>query len=383
MVPDKKSIRIGASRSITGPGAIFETAAFGPIYKMWIDEVNAGGGIYVKEYGKKLPLEPIIYDDKTDLSIMAKNLEKLITEDKVDLLLPPTGTAALYAAAPIFNKYKYVLMGAEGGSAKIMEIIKDLPYFFSLLNFSSHNQSPVLAEELAKLGVKKVGIIYISDLHGVEYSGATTPELQKRGIEVVSSQSVPIGAKDVSQILKEMKKANVDAFLSFTYPDESFLAVKQSMEIGFNPKAFLIGPGGNFGIFPQIFGPAAQGVMSFGAWNTKTNAGHKEFADKLIARYGIQVIDWWGDNLYWAGLQYLQKAIEKAGTLNQEKLREIFATEKIDTILGPTWFDQNHLLAVECHSGEVGQWQSGVFEVIGPEEKGTAKIIYPKPAWPK
>ena len=57
--------------------------------------------------------------------------------------------------------------------------------------------------------------------------------------------------------------------------------------------------------------------------------------------------------------------------------------QAVNTILGPTWFDQNHLLAVECHSGEVGQWQNGVFEVIGPKDKATAAPLYPKPAWPK
>ena len=110
---------------------------------------------------------------------------------------------------------------------------------------------------------------------------------------------------------------------------------------------------------------------------------HKELADKLIKLYGEPAVDWWGHNLYYAGLQFWQQAVEKAGTLDQEKIREIMATEKFDTILGPTWFDENHLLAVECHAGEVGQWQSGVFEVIGPDDKATAAPLYPKPMWPQ
>ena len=40
-------------------------------------------------------------------------------------------------------------------------------------------------------------------------------------------------------------------------------------------------------------------------------------------------------------------------------------------------------MAVECHPGQIGQWQKGVFEVIGPKDKATAEFIYPKPAWPK
>jgi branched-chain amino acid transport system substrate-binding protein len=379
----RDKIVIGATRSLSGPLAVVESAAFGPIFKMWVDEVNADGGIYIKEYDRKLPIETIIYDDKSDIGTMTRLMEKLIVEDKVDFIFPSDSTAMLFAAAPVANKYGYILMGMEGGATKIKEIITGLPYFFSTLNFSDHNQVPVLADAMAGLGVKSAAIVFIADLHGVEYSGVAVPQLALKGINVVMTKSVPPGIKDMSPILKDAKAANVDAFLCFAYPDENILATKQSMELGFNPKLFLTGPGANFGFYAQIFGPAANGVMAFGAWNAKSSAGHKELAEKLTALYGEQAIDWWGHNLYYAGLQFWRQAVEKAGTLDQAKIRQIMETEKFDTILGPTWFDENHLLAVECHTGEVGQWQNGVFEVIGPKDKATAQPIYPKPAWPR
>ncbi len=379
----KDKIVIGAARSLSGPLAVVEKAAFGPIFKMWVDEVNADGGIYIKEHDKKLKIETLIYDDKSDLGTMTRLIEKLIIEDKVDFLFPPTSTAQLFAAAPIANKYQYILMGAEGGATKLKEIITGLPYFFSTLNFSDHNQVPVLADIMVDLGVKTAAIVFIADLHGVEYSGVAVPQLALKGINVVMTKSIPPGIKDMSPIIKDAKAADVDAFLCFAYPDENILATKQSMELGFNPRLFLTGPGANFGFYPQIFGPAADGVMAFGAWNAKSSPGHKELADKLTRLYGAPAIDWWGHNLYYASLQFWKQAVEKAGTLNQAKIREIMESEKFETILGPTWFDKNHLLAVECHTGEVGQWQDGVFEVIGPKEKATAQPIYPKPAWPK
>jgi branched-chain amino acid transport system substrate-binding protein len=380
---EKDKIVIGAARSLSGPLAVVEGAAFGPIFKMWVDEVNADGGIFVKEYNKKLPIETRIYDDKSDIGTMTRLLEKLIVEDKVDFVFPSDSTAMLFAAAPIANKYGYILMGMEGGATKIKEIISGLPYFFAVLSFSDHNQVPVLADLLEDWGVKSAAIAFIADLHGVEYSGVAVPELALKGIDIVMTKSVPPGIKDMSPLLKEAKAANVDAFLIFAYPDENILATKQSMELGFNPKVFLTGPGANFGFFPQIFGPAAEGIMSWGAWNRKSSPEHKELADKLAATYGEPIIDWWGHNLYWAGLQFWKQAVEKAGTLDQAKIRDIMETEKFDTILGPTWFDENHLLAVECHTGEVGQWQNGVFEVIGPPDKATADPIFPKPPWPQ
>ena len=86
-----------------------------PNYKMWVEEVNAKGGIYVKEYGKKLPVELIIYDDKSDVGTMVKLVEKLILQDKVDLLLPPWGTAMHFAIAPVATKYGYPVIGPTEG----------------------------------------------------------------------------------------------------------------------------------------------------------------------------------------------------------------------------------------------------------------------------
>jgi hypothetical protein len=88
-------------------------------------------------------------------------------------------------------------------------------------------------------------------------------------------------------------------------------------------------------------------------------------------------------------VQCFEKSIEKAGTLDNTKVRDVMASEHFDTILGDTWFDMTAdgkgggLLAKECHPGQVGQWQSGIYEVIGPADKATTDhVIYPKPAWP-
>ena len=68
----KDKIVIGMSTSLTGPLAIIRSAGFQPIYEMWVDEVNKAGGIYVKEYNKKLPIELKIYDDKSDVGTMTR-----------------------------------------------------------------------------------------------------------------------------------------------------------------------------------------------------------------------------------------------------------------------------------------------------------------------
>lgn len=377
--PAKDKIVIGQAISLSGPLAGAVQIAGGPIYELWVEEVNKKGGIYVKEFGKKLPVELKRYDDKSDIGTMTNLLEKLILEDKVDFVFPPWGTAWLFAAAPVANKYKYILIGGPGGALKLKEL--NLPYFFQVLNFSE-TQAPTLANIFSEVGVKSVAIIYRGDLHGVEYGSAMIPYFKQKKIEVKMNKSYPPEIKDMSPLLKEAKSLNVDAFFAASYPEEGMLLTSQSIELAINFNAFFItvlpfSPNlyrDNFGV------KVVEGVMGGGAWNAKTSPGAKELVDKFVARFKVEP-DYWGGLYYWSSLQHFQQAIEKAGTLDQKKIRDIMAHEKFETALGPFWYDKNRYFV--NHPGEIGQWQKGIFEVIDPGPRRTAKPLYPKPPWPK
>jgi branched-chain amino acid transport system substrate-binding protein len=386
--PTKDEIIIGGARPLEGANAIYEQTAFGPVYRMWIDEVNDRGGIYVEEYGKQLPIaEPIIYNDTSDLGTMTRLVEKLMVEDQVDFVLPPASTSFLFAAAPLFNKYEYILLGAEGGATTITELLPTLPYFFGVLNYSDRNQIPVFADILEELGATSAAILYLQDLHGIEYSGVAVTELGAKGIDIAMIKSIPFDLQDSTTLLQEAQALDVDALCLFCYPPAVFGIVGQAAELGINFNAVLMGPGGCFNMFKDQFGPVADGVMFEGAWNCQSHAGTAEFCDKFIPLYGEGIVDWWGHLPYYGGLQFLEQAIEAAGTLDQSVIRDVMATETFDTVMGPTWFDTfgeggGGLLAVECYAGQIGQWQDGVPEVIDPGENRTADPVYPKPDWP-
>ena len=388
--PTKDTIIIGGARPLTGQGAVYEETAFGPIYKMWIDKINADGGLYIEEYGKKLPIEykEYIYDDTSDVSVTLRLLEKLMTVDKVDFVLPPAGTNFLFAAAPIFNKYGYILLGAEGGATSLENQLPGLPYFFGVLSYSNRNQIPVFADICQEVGIESVAIIFLQDLHGIEYNGTANKEFNEAGIEIKMSKSVPIEVDDVSLLLLEAQDLEVDALCIFAYPAQVFLTIGTAMGMGINFDAILTGVGGCFNAFPlAVFSPEiVEGVMFEGAWNTKSSPEAAAFYEQFSAIYPEAIADWWGHTLYWGALEFFEQAIVEAGTLDQSVIREVMATHTFDTVLGPTWFDQfgdgGCLLAVECHLGEIGQWQNGYPEVIDPGENRTADPIYPKPDWP-
>jgi branched-chain amino acid transport system substrate-binding protein len=386
--PEKDKIVIGAARPLSGPLNQIGDYAMGPIMEMWAEAVNANGGLNVG--GKKLPVELKIYDDTSDLGTSQRLVEKLILEDKVDFLFPNCSTAFLYASAPLANKYKYVYLGAEGGCTTLTAMLPELPYVFGVLNYSDYYQIPVLADIFKQKNVKNVAIIYINDLHGVEYYHTSLSEFLKAGINIVMAEAVPPYTEDVELVLKAARDSGADALCAYVYPPTTMAVVGQAMAIGYSPKAMVLGPGVNFQFFVDIFGPdILEGLIGFGAYNKKSSPELADFIDKFIAKFGLGKMDWWGGAFYYAALECFGQAIEKAGTLDNTKVRDVMAKEHFQTILGDTWFDMTAdgegggLLSKDCHPGEVGQWQNGTYEVIGPENRMTTnKIIYPKPAWP-
>lgn len=380
-------IVIGASRDITGPMAAFQSFGFAAVYKMWAKEVNAAGGIDVG--GKKLNVRIIEYDDASDPAAVTRNIEKLVTQDKVDFLFGPTGTASLFAAAPIANKYKTIMICGEGGATTLEPKLPDMPYIFSVLNYSNHFQIPMFVDIAVAAGAKTAYICYMADLHGAEYNLTAQSEFTLKGITLLGSASIPPTITDLNPIIQEAKALKPDIFCMFAYPPNNVLFMQTAMALDFSPKAVLIGPGCNFEFFNLTFGAALEGVMGEGAWNRKSSPEANAFADKLLAAVELPNMDWWGAIVYYSSLQFFKQAIEKAGTLDNAKVREVMSKEKFKTVIGPMWWDCANggkgggLLPQACYAGQIGQWQSGIFQVIDIGSKRTADPIYPKPAWPK
>jgi len=375
----KDKIRIGTAISLSGPYSAGAGMTQIPNYKMWVEEVNAKGGIYVKEYGKKLPMELIIYDDKSNIGTAVKLIEKLALVDKVDLILPPWGTAMHFAIAPVANKYGYPILGPTVSSEKLREIIHKIPYFFGMLNMP-REQAAALVELLKELGVKKVALIYVADAYGIEWKSKTAPALGVEGIDVPILKSYPLGAKDLSPLLKTIKAANVDALLCMSYPNDTFLITKQTKELGLNLKLFYLGVGVAFPIYKKMFGgpEAVEGIMGAGAWNPRVPyPGAKEYFDRHV-KFAKQEPDRWASAFTYASLQVLEQAIGMVGSLDRKKLRDAIATNTFQTVVGPVKFEEGFNVQ---SPGEIGQWQNGAFEVVATKEKRTAKPIFPKPKW--
>ena len=378
--PAKDKIVLGQAVSLSGPYTIGAAVTQLAPTDMWIKEVNDAGGIYVEEYGKKLPIEMIRYDDKGDTGTLVRLAEKLILEDKVDHLLGPYSTALWFAVAPVVNQYHYPVVAPTVDSLQLRDMWEEIPYEFVILN-QPKEKAAAMATLAQELGIKTMVTAHLQDLHGIEFSSGVVPVLAGSGVDVLLYKSFPLGSTDLSPMLKEMKAANPDGAFFFCYPDDVFLITAQSIEIGFNPKLFYCTIGVAFSPYREMFGAnVVEGMMGAGAWNPKVPyAGAKEFWDRMTAWSTPGGTDWYGNSFCYSANQVLQQAIEQTGSLDREVIREAMATLTFDTVIGPVQFVKQFNIQ---SPGEVGQWQNGEFEIVAAAEKRTAQPEYPKPAWP-
>jgi branched-chain amino acid transport system substrate-binding protein len=406
--PPRDYILIGWVHALTGPLAPQTTTLH--IYYRWIiEDYNSTGGLYVPEYGRKLPIRYIEYDDESDISKTITYTEKLITEDKVDLLFAPCSTAFCYAVMPLYEQYKIPVISLSFGSDIAGAKMKsgEWKYSFSVLGFpgESGNQTAQVFKYInSTLGnLKTVGIVYSADQHGVEYASAIASYLVYYGFNVTSQQSYPpytIGY-DFSPIVNNLQTSNPDVVIQCGYVECIFFAL-QCKIMGFCPKLYMHGPGMETPyLVHDIFGegPGGSGgagittvaflnaCMYYDGWPA-TSYSSGALKDWAIAHHNRsspyapypKMWPYPASATMYSALQCLFKAVEKVG-LDHDKIKDSLATDSFETLLGTTKLRPG--MSMQCElAGTLTQWCGGdMMDVIWPLSAASHSIIYPKPGW--
>jgi len=395
----KTEVVIGWSHPLTGPGAVPATAGVHHLYyKMIIDDYNAKGGLNVPGIGM-LPIRYIEYDDGYDPAQSLTNLEKLITEDKVDLLFAPWSTAFNVAALPLFETNHYPVVGLTVGSNQLSDLLKTGTYKYYFVTLGQPFED---AEELVELityinehhpdnPIGRVGFGYRSDEHGIEHSEAIRNGLTAAGIEVPVFESYTWYSPpaDWAPFITKFRDANVDAVIMCSY-DEAASFVRQCITQDYNPKLLVHGPALEtpfmvYDIFKFTYGEFAGLAYynGFPATTFNTPALQEWVLHHLnytAAHAFMPYLPFPASGVFYAGLECLFKAVEKYG-LDREKIRDALANEEFDTIVGKYKFRPGQSPQVENH-GTLTQWHGGkMMDVIWPRDQATAEVIYPKYPW--
>lgn len=375
------SITIGYAISKTGPYAGGASITTIPAYETWVKDVNAAGGIMVKSLGKKLPVKVIEYDDRSNSDEMIKAVERLVTQDKVDFVLPPWSTGFNLAVGPILNRAGYPHLAVTATTDRAPDLAKRWPNSFWLLGTSSEAASALVGVLIKLRNAGKIGdtiaMVSVADQFGIEVSTSAREAFKKNNFNLVYDKSYPIGTQDMQPIVSEAMRSNADTFAAFSYPPGTLAITEQARVLTYNPKLFYTAVGTAFPLFKQKFGADAEGVMGIGGVDPES-AAYKDYIARHKEAAGGREPDRWANPVTYMSLQMLQQAIERTGSLDRAAVIKELQDGTFDTILGKVKLKGN----LRVDAWQVGQWQGGEYYGIAPPDlPGARQPIVPKPAW--
>ena len=363
-------VRIGVALSQTGNLA--DSAA--PYFKgldLWREQANARGGLAGR------PIEFVVYDDRSDPATAARLYEKLITDDKVNLVMSSLGSATAATGSAVAEKHKVIMINGGGAAEAIQQ--RGFKYVFqTAARISSYADG--IVPMIDKYKIKSIALVSRDYAAARDISKAIKEQIKDKDVKIVMDEYFPAGTADFSSQIAKGQQLQPDLWIGLLYPSEAIETVRQFHSMSYMPK-FFIANGVSQDDFIKSAGKDAEYALGMSLFEPSLpSEGNKEFVKTYRDKYN-------SDPGYYSAFGFvagtvLEAAVKKAGSIDIEKVREVLTTLKLGTVMGRHEVDPNTYMQVGV-KGLVVQVQNGKREVVWPEEYKTAEPKLPIPAWDK
>jgi len=374
-------IRIGASLSLTGT-----YAALAPNlhrgYQLCVKHMNDKGGVL----GRKLEL--VLYDDGSDPATAVRLYEKLITQDKVDLVLGPFSSPITDAVANVTEKHRMPMMTI----ASTTSIFKKGRKFVFMVQPPAEVWFEGVIDLAAKKGLKTVAILNEDTIFTKAAAQGAMELAKKRGLQVVFTEAYPQGTTDLSAILRRLGALNPDVLAAATYFEDAVAITRQMKDLGVNPRMYGATVGVDLPKFYETLGRTADFVYGTTPWVPELVAlragglipiarqypGAREFVESYRREFPGADLSYHSAAGY-AMCQILVEATKRAGSPEGAKIRDRILKLDLDTVFGAFKVDQDGFQI--AHKMLLFQWQDGQKVIVWPEELAPGKPRFPPPPW--
>lgn len=371
----KDSIVIGGTVAQTGRLAS-DVKPWPELMRTWAEIINSEGGIMVQDEGKKLPVEFILYDDKSDPSTVVKFYDRLVTVDKVDILIGPYSSPLTFPATNIANKYAIPMVCAEATATAIYTrgfdwiVGVDQPAPYWSYNYFDMIDTKTDAETVALLGEDIT--LFTEIMEGADMLA------KERGLKVVYNERASKDIKDFTPVIAEMKQADPDIVFVGGFIPFNIAFLKQCKELNFNPKEFHFT---HHGIsFLEALGKDANYVTGESYWHPGMTLGDHEKFQKLLEQAGVDILEYpWAVPRYLA-METIRRGIASSPSLKPGDLIKSIKNLEFETITCVQKFDEN---GQGKNRPVVDQIMDGEYRFAWPEKEGypASKYKYPRPKW--
>ena len=371
-------ITFGAALSLTG-----KTSTEGRLvkegYDLYVHHINARGGFKVGNKNYRVAIK--YYDDQSDANTSAKLYERLITEDGIKLLLGPYSSGITFAASPVAEKYQVPMVAAHAAATAVYS--RGFKYLFATLTpVDQYTGNMIKMAAEAKPRAQRVALIHENALFPQAGIDAAERQAKAAGLDVVYKEAYATGTKDFAAMIEAVKARNPDVLIASGYTGDMIVLARQTAEQKLPLKMFGMTLGPTLPGFVESLGASAENLLEPVQWTSDLPWKDEIFgwtaADyaALCQKTYNHVCDYHPPQST-AALQVYQRAIEKAGSLDPQKVRDALAQTNMMTAYGPIRF--NDLGQNIAKGMSVVQIQQGKPVVVYPIEGAKAKFVYPMP----
>lgn len=367
-------IKIGASLPLTGdfsePGS---AAKLG--YELWVDQVNNAGGLLGRQ------VELTIYDNASDPDTAVADYERLITEDKVDLVVGPFSSRLVIPTSEVAAKYKYAFPEPAGGAPDVFN--RGLTNIFFCQPAPGADQAIPFADYILALPEdsrpKTFAVVSADDPFNLGVVEAAEKLLTDGGLTSVLKEVYPPDTKDFSAIAAKVADLNPDLILGGTIFEDSVAQIQAYQAAGYQPRGAFFTTGPSLPKeFSEALGDATEGIFSAISWfEDSTIETNPEFVKAFHDKNGPDPIAEDSANAYTVG-QVLQQAIENTQSIDNAKLIDEMHKATFTTVVGPLKFDD---VGKPQGSFMILQWQGGKYVIVYPDFAKQSDPVWPKPEW--
>ena len=361
------------------------------------EEINAEGGVNVAGVMRPIKLEIIDTRDEepgVPTSEVLLSLEKLILQKKVDVVVGgPVMSECGIAAMDLFAKYKMLDLVSIGcftptWDQKFSQAPDKYKYSFresGSVKWYIKEAVDLLEKIKKEHGFTKMYISIDDSLMCRKAAEIVEGIVTKQGWTILGLDKHPIGTTDYSVLMSNVKKSGAQILFIWAYAPETSILLRQwaDMEVPALPLGF-IGAAEDPGFWEATKGKGAYTIVNLteaGATPGNVTPKTMKYFNAYKKRWGVEPRSTGSVSAYEA-LYVLKDAIERAGSLDKEKL--ITALEKTDLpgVRGTMRFDKNHQIVYGYDPktsvlGNWVQWQDGKRVTIFPEAAATGKIKMP------
>ena len=387
----KDHILIGHPSSMTGPLAgLGEPTPW--VNKRAIEAINKEGGIFIKEYGKKLPVKVKIVDMESNPTKAGEVASKLILNDKIDLMLVMYTPDVVNPVSAICERFKMpcVCLGVP-----IEAWLTGGPYTWSYMAFWTLEMWTDIYidmwDQIADKTNKVVGGLFPNDPDGVTMAPLFDRKLTAKGYKFVDPGRFPYFTPDYSSQIGMFKKEKVDILTGALIAPDWTTAWRQCHRQGFIPKMVTMGKALLFPSALEAMGSDIGHGQTMEVWWSRFHpfkfSVTGESAEDLCAAWEKETGKQWTPSIGFkhAGYELVFDVIKRAQTLEKEELRKSIADTNLMTIVGPIKYNEKHYAETPLVGG---QWVKGkkwpfelqiVYNGRHPEIPTTSKMIFPLP----